>query len=86
MVARLGTPGRSPVPYTTAVVVLCLLVSSVAGIASQPSKVDTSTLGPDVGQHVPDFSGTDQFGRQLTLASSLGAKGTMLVFFRSADW
>jgi hypothetical protein len=45
-----------------------------------------SAIGPRVGQRVPDFSGTDQYGRQHTLASSLGAKGAMVVFFRSADW
>jgi hypothetical protein len=28
----------------------------------------------------------DQHGQQHTLASSMGAKGAMLVFFRSADW
>ena len=48
--------------------------------------IDTSRIGPTIGQRVPDFSGTDQLGRTHTLASSLGAKGAMLVFFRSADW
>jgi hypothetical protein len=56
-------------------------------VAGQPSqKVDTSAIGPTLGQRVPAFSGTDQFGRQHTLASTMGAKGAMLVFFRSADW
>jgi hypothetical protein len=63
-----------------------LAILSVAAIAGQLSKVDTSAIGPRVGQPVPDFSGTDQFGRQHTLSSSLGAEGAMLVFFRSADW
>jgi hypothetical protein len=39
-----------------------------------------------VGTVVPAFSGVDQFGKTHTLESSLGAKGAMLVFFRSADW
>jgi hypothetical protein len=63
------------------VVVVCS-----AGVAGQTTKIDTSSIGPKVGQRVPEFSGTDQFGRMHTLASSLGAKGAMLVFFRSADW
>ena len=54
--------------------------------APQPATVDTSTIGPQVGVAVPAFSGMDQFGKAHTLESSLGAKGAMLVFFRSADW
>jgi cytochrome oxidase Cu insertion factor (SCO1/SenC/PrrC family) len=65
----------------------CSTLSHVAGAAAQSSqKIDTSAIGPRIGQRVPDFSGTDQYGRQHTLASSMGAKGAMLVFFRSADW
>ena len=54
--------------------------------AQQPAAVDTSSIGPQVGARVPAFSGVDQFGRTHTLESSLGPKGAMLVFFRSADW
>lgn len=65
---------------------MCLaLLFTVATVAQDP-KLDTSGIGPRVGQRVPDFSGTDHLGRQYTLASSLGTKGAMLVFFRSADW
>jgi AhpC/TSA family len=42
--------------------------------------------GPAVGNPVPDFSAQDQEGRRQTLKSVSGPKGTMLVFFRSADW
>ena len=42
--------------------------------------------GPAVGNPVPDFSAQDQEGRTQTLKSIGGPKGTMLVFFRSADW
>jgi hypothetical protein len=42
--------------------------------------------GPAVGNPVPDFSAQDQEGRTRTLKSVSGPKGTMLVFFRSADW
>ena len=58
-----------------------------AGLAGQaPLPVDTSKIGPQVGAVVPAFSGTDQFGKPHTLASVMGPKGAMLVFFRSADW
>ena len=66
---------------------LALFFFCAIGAAAQaPPSIDTSTIGPQVGDTVPDFSGTDQFGRPQTLASSLGPKGAMLVFFRSADW
>jgi peroxiredoxin len=45
-----------------------------------------STLGPQVGESVPDFSLPDQTGRTRTLQSIMGPKGAMLVFIRSADW
>lgn len=50
------------------------------------TKIDVSKLGPQVGQLVPDFSLTDQHGKIWTLPSIMGPKGTMLVFYRSADW
>jgi hypothetical protein len=68
---------------------LFLVFSAVlwaAGVAAQSPPIDTSRIGPGVGTQVPEFSGTDQFGRTHTLASSLGSEGAMLVFFRSADW
>ena len=62
-------------------------VLSMAGLARQaPPAVDTSKIGPQVGAVVPAFSATDQFGKPHTLASVMGPKGAMLVFFRSADW
>jgi hypothetical protein len=54
--------------------------------AQVPSTVDTSKIGPQVGQAVPPIAGVDQFGRQHSLTSIYGPKGAMLVFFRSADW
>jgi peroxiredoxin len=48
--------------------------------------VDTSKIGPQIGAAAPAFSGPDQDGVSRTLASAAGRKGTMLVFFRSADW
>jgi hypothetical protein len=44
------------------------------------------SIGLAVGQRAPTISARDQFGRQQTLASLRGPKGTVLLFFRSADW
>lgn len=48
-------------------------------------KMHTS-IGLEVGQRAPGFSARDQFGRLQTLETLKGPKGTVLLFFRSADW
>ena len=58
-----------------------LFMLSSAALYGQNTKT-----GPAVGQQVPAFSLLDQQGRTQTLKSVSGPKGTMLVFFRSADW
>jgi peroxiredoxin Q/BCP len=63
------------------------VLAATAGIAArQAIAVDVSRIGPQVGAAAPAFTGVDQFGKTHTLSSSSGPKGTMLVFFRSADW
>ena len=78
---RIAVPGLRAF---TLVAALSLL--GLAAQAQQPVAIDTSAIGPNVGERVPAFAGVDQFGREQTLTSSLGPKGVMLVFFRSADW
>jgi hypothetical protein len=48
-------------------------------------KMHTS-IGLSVGQEAPAFSARDQFGKLQTLDMLKGPKGTVLLFFRSADW
>ena len=48
--------------------------------------IDLASLGPQIGQAVPSFTLSDQHGTPRALASLLGPKGAILVFFRSADW
>jgi len=43
-------------------------------------------IGLAVGQKAPRFSAHDEFGKVQTLESLKGANGTVLLFFRSADW
>ena len=83
------TSGRGIIPTMSrrSLAILAAAALSVAGLAGQaPVAIDTSKLGPQVGATVPPFDGVDQFGKSHTLASSYGPKGSMLVFFRSADW
>ena len=62
------------------------LASRAQGQPAASALPDVQKLGPQVGARVPDFTLTDQEGRSHTLASLLGPRGLMLVFFRSADW
>jgi len=50
------------------------------------ASVELMSIGLAVGQKAPAFSAPDQFGHTQTLDSLKGAKGTVLLFFRSADW
>jgi peroxiredoxin len=45
-----------------------------------------TSFGLDVGQKARAFSARDQFGREQTLETLKGSKGTVLLFYRSADW
>ena len=51
-----------------------------AGQATVPS------IGLEIGQRAPAFEATDQSGRTQTNETLKGPKGTVLLFFRSADW
>ena len=44
------------------------------------------SIGLAVGQKAPAVSARDQFGRVQTLDTLKGSNGTVLLFFRSADW
>jgi len=48
-------------------------------------KLHTS-IGLTVGQKAPAFSARDQFGQVQSLDTLKGPNGTVLLFFRSADW
>jgi hypothetical protein len=51
-----------------------------------PPPLDPGRPGPELGQPLPAFSLPDQDGRLRDFASLRGAKGLVLVFYRSADW
>jgi hypothetical protein len=42
--------------------------------------------GPTIGDAAPAFTAHDQFGNEQSNKSVAGANGTVLLFFRSADW
>ncbi len=79
---------RIPILLSLTVVLFASLTGTVQGVAQalEPSKIDVSELGPQVGEIVPDFSLTDQNGEIWTRDAIMGPNGAMLVFIRSASW
>ena len=60
---------------------------AVDGKTLHVSKIEMLTsIGLDVGEKAPAFSARDQFGREQSLDTLKGPGGTILLFFRSADW
>ena len=67
--------------------VLTVLVLGLTAAAMQTrTPVDVASLGPQVGEQVPDFSLPDQNGQVWTRDSLLGPNGAILLFHRSANW
>jgi cytochrome oxidase Cu insertion factor (SCO1/SenC/PrrC family) len=44
------------------------------------------SVGLEIGQEAPTFALPDQFGHRHTNETLKGPNGTVLLFFRSADW
>ena len=63
-----------------------LAVGPASRTMQSRTPINVATLGPQVGEQVPDFSLSDQNGRVRTLDSILGPNGAILLFHRSADW
>jgi cytochrome oxidase Cu insertion factor (SCO1/SenC/PrrC family) len=84
-IQRFDRTRRSSVMALLAVYLLAVHGSAQQAPAA-PSLPDVQKLGPQAGDRVPDFALNDQHGQSRTLTSLLGAKGLVLVFYRSADW
>jgi hypothetical protein len=53
---------------------------------SASGHADSSSIGPQIGEKAPAFAARDQFGHEQTNEALKGPNGTVLLFFRSADW
>ncbi len=65
---------------------LCLLSLGCGHKKSPSPELTAAMIGLGVGQKAPAFSGVDQFGHEQSTETLKGPKGTVLLFFRSADW
>lgn len=68
-----------------------LAPGTARGVAASPQAntaqtVDLESIGPKIGEALPDFNLRDQGGQLHSLKPLLGSKGAVIVFFRSADW
>ena len=61
-------------------------VGQDAAETAERQPIVVADLGPQVGEQVPNFELTDQFGDAHDLESVMGPNGAMLLFHRSADW
>ncbi len=62
----------------------CLL--ALGCTSDKSSSPRPTSTGPSLGQKMPPFIARDQFGHEVSSDSLKGANGTVLLFFRSADW
>ena len=68
-----------------------LLFAGISGLLVGQESPPTNptvppSLGLQVGQQAPTFALSDQFGRKQSNYTLKGSNGTVLLFFRSADW
>ncbi|HEX8879943.1 MAG TPA: hypothetical protein VF749_07935 [Candidatus Acidoferrum sp.] len=63
-------------------------VSALLGGQESPPSNPTvlSSVGLEVGQRAPTFALSDQFGQKQSNETLKGSNGTVVLFFRSADW
>jgi len=73
--------------------VICLLIAAcvIAAGSSGASQVGQGNakeqhVGLSSGDVAPSFKARDQFGKEQDNRTLAGANGTVLLFFRSADW
>ena len=63
------------------------LLALTSGQAKPPADNGVfPAVGLAIGQPAPAFSLRDQFGHEQSSSTLKGPKGTVLLFFRSADW
>ena len=73
------------------IAVAILIVAGLFAVRSGQEKLssnggDTHFSGLEVGQKAPGFTARDQFGHEQSNETLKGSNGTVLLFFRSADW
>jgi hypothetical protein len=70
-----------------AVLLVCTMIAaSMSGHAQSPKLTEGPAIGIGTGEKAPSFQLKDQFGHEQSNDTLRGTNGTVLLFFRSADW
>ena len=70
-----------------AVFLACAMIAAwVSGHAQSPKLTEGPAIGIGTGEKAPSFRLKDQFGHEQSNDTLRGTNGTVLLFFRSADW
>ena len=72
--------------YGVATMLLFSLVAIAKAQDTRGSAQDASSIGLRIGEKAPTFRARDQFDHDQSNGTLKGSKGTVLLFFRSADW
>ena len=69
-------------------VLFCVGLLALARAQEKPPANDVvaPSIGLEIGQRAPAFTLRDQLGHEQSNETLKGSKGTVLLFFRSADW
>lgn len=79
--------GQNEMKFAAAVIFVFGIVILVCAQQPQPKRAaGAPSIGLAVGSKVPAFELLDQNGRKHSNETLKGANGTILLFFRSADW
>jgi cytochrome oxidase Cu insertion factor (SCO1/SenC/PrrC family) len=78
---------RPKMKFAIAILFFVGLVDVSRGQENPPiNQAGPLPLGLAIGQPAPGFALTDQFGHEQSSETLKGSKGTVILFFRSADW
>lgn len=82
---------RPNLKKSRAALITCALTAFALCLAALPNRSASAqatpqAIGLETGVPAPAFEATDQSGRLQTNDTLKGPKGTVLLFFRSADW
>ena len=70
-----------------AVLLVCAMIAAaMSGYAQSPKLTEAPAIGIGTGEKAPSFRLKDQFGHEQSNDTLRGTNGTVLLFFRSADW
>ncbi|PYU62931.1 MAG: hypothetical protein DMG55_02060 [Acidobacteria bacterium] len=71
-------------------IAVLISVGFLAAASGQEGRLSTGgsapPIGLEIGQRAPQFTLVDQFGHEQSNETLKGPKGTIVLFFRSADW